>query len=224
MRRWTRMLGGFAGLTAILMFSGCGEDPKQKIALLEEENHTLYADLESLRGNLDTLTQQRDRCRSDLLLAQQANGDLQGRLAAVPPMADLPGQWQAVPGGAMIALPGSVLFPSGKAVLKRQSKGVLGRIASEIKGSFGGKDIYVFGHTDKDPIKKSKWQDNRQLSGERALAVVRYLQSRGLPPSSVVACGWGEHRPIASNKTSSGKSKNRRVEIYAVDPALVAAR
>lgn len=224
MRRLTRMLGGFGCLTAILMFSGCGEDPKAKIALLEEENHTLYADLESLRGNLDTLTQQRDRCRSDLMLVQRANGDLQGRLAAVPPPVDLPGQWKAVPGGAMIALPGNVLFPSGKAVLKRNSKGVLGRIASEIKGSFGGKDIYVFGHTDKDPIKKSKWQDNRQLSGERALAVVRYLQSQGLSPASVVACGWGEYRPIASNKTSTGKSKNRRVEIYAVDPAIVAAR
>ena len=95
----------------------------------------------------------------------------------------------SVPGGAMIAIPGSVLFSSGKVTLRRDSKSIMSRIASEIQSNFSGKDIYVFGHTDTDPIKKSKWQDNRQLSSERALAVVRHLQSRGVSPSSLVACG-----------------------------------
>ncbi len=124
----------------------------------------------------------------------------------------------------MIAIPGSVLFKSGKVTLRRESKNVLSKIASEITGNFAGKDVYVFGHTDTDPIKKSKWKDNRQLSTERALAVVRYLQTLSVSPKSLVACGCGEHRPVTSNNSSSGRSKNRRVEIFAVDPTLVAAR
>ena len=124
----------------------------------------------------------------------------------------------------MIAIPGSVLFKSGKVTLRRESKNVLSKIASEITGNFAGKDIYVFGHTDTDPIKKSKWKDNRQLSTERSLAVVRYLQTQSVSPKSLVACGCGEHRPMTSNSSSSGRSKNRRVEIFAVDPTLVAAR
>ena len=211
------------GLCGLLTATGC-EDPKQRIAMLEEDNRGLYAELEMLRTEMDSAKQQRDLCETDLLTLQQNNTDLRGRLAGIPRQIDMPGQWQAVPGGAMIAIPGNVLFNSGKVTLRRDSKNIMSRIASEIQSNFAGKDIYVFGHTDTDPIKKSKWQDNRQLSSERALAVVRHLQSRGVSPSSLVACGCGEHRPVTSNKSRSGKSKNRRVEIFAVDPAMVASR
>ena len=211
------------GLCGLLTATGC-EDPKQRIAMLEEDNRGLYAELEMLRTEMDSAKQQRDRCETDLLTLQQNNTDLRGRLAGIPRQIDMPGQWQAVPGGAMIAIPGNVLFNSGKVTLRRDSKNIMSRIASEIQSNFAGKDIYVFGHTDTDPIKKSKWQDNRQLSSERALAVVRHLQSRGVSPSSLVACGCGEQRPVTSNKSKSGKSKNRRVEIFAVDPAMVASR
>ena len=218
-----RIMGVAAATFMLLLATGC-EDPKQKIAMLEDQNGRLYTDMETLRAELDGVKRQRDRCQNDLLSASQANSDLQGRLASRPRAVDLPSQWQAVPGGAMVAIPGSVLFASGKAVLKRDSRSVLSRIGSDIKGSFAGKDIYVFGHTDTDPIKKSKWQDNRQLSSERALAVVRYLQSKGISPSKLVSCGWGEHRPVGSNASRGGKNKNRRVEIFAVDPTLVASR
>jgi chemotaxis protein MotB len=211
------------GLCGLLAASGC-EDPKQRIAMLEEENRSLYADLDTLRAGMASIKQQRDRCENDLLTLQGDNNDLRGRLSATPQQVDMPGQWQAVPGGAMIAIPGSVLFSSGKVTLKQDSKSVMSRIASEIQSNFSGKDIYVFGHTDTDPIKKSKWQDNRQLSSERALAVVRHLQSQGVSPASLVACGCGEHRPATSNKSTSGRAKNRRVEIFAVDPAMVASR
>ncbi len=222
MGRRKSMVWACLGLCGLLTATGCGD--KEQIAMLEDENRGLYANLELLRSEMDSAKQQRDRCETDLLAMQQNNNDLRTRLAGMPPQVDLPGQWQAVPGGAMIAIPGNVLFSSGKVKLKRDSKSVMSRIASEIQSNFPSKDIYVFGHTDTDPIKKSKWQDYRQLSSERALAVVRHLQSQGVSPSRLVACGCGEHRPATSNKSSSGKSKNRRVEIFAVDPAMVASR
>ena len=68
-------------------------------------------------------------------------------------------------------------------------------------------------HTDSDPIKKSKWKDNWELSAQRALSVLRYLVQRGTPEDRIRATGRGASQPIASNTTASGKAKNRRVEI-----------
>ena len=71
----------------------------------------------------------------------------------------------------------------------------------------------VVGHTDTDPIKKSKWKDNWELSAQRALSVLRYLVKRGITKEKIQAVGCGESQSIASNSTASGKARNRRVEI-----------
>ena len=84
-----------------------------------------------------------------------------------------------------------------------------------LKERYAGRRIDVVGHTDSDPIKKTAklWNDNWELSAERALTVLRYMVQRGIPPSTIRAVGCGESRPVASNSTSSGKARNRRVEI-----------
>ena len=71
----------------------------------------------------------------------------------------------------------------------------------------------VVGHTDTEPIKKSSWKDNLELSAQRALSVTRYLMDHGIPDKQVEASGCGSARPVASNSTADGKAKNRRVEI-----------
>lgn len=221
-----------AGLAVIFMTVGTGcEDPKARIAILEDENRALAMDLEQARAQMDRAQRDNEACQSSLMAAQRQNSDLRTQLASKPtaapaaaaPVMDMPGNWQPVPGGAMVAIDGSVLFDSGKAALKQSSQKLLNQLASEIRSSFGDKDIYVFGHTDTDPIKKSGWKDNRELSAQRSLAVVRYLAEQGLPQSHLVACAWGEHRPVASNANKDGKSKNRRVEFFAVDPTIAMA-
>ena len=84
-----------------------------------------------------------------------------------------------------------------------------------LHSKYGGNDIDVVGHTDSDPIKKSRklWKDNWALSAERALAVLRYLSDRGVRPERIRAVAAGQGHPVASNTTASGKEKNRRVEI-----------
>ncbi len=66
-----------------------------------------------------------------------------------------------------------------------------------------------------DPINKTKdlWKDNWDLSAQRALAVVRYLQGHGISDKLIRAVGCGEARPVDTNTTTAGKAKNRRVEI-----------
>ncbi|MBN2584316.1 MAG: OmpA family protein [Planctomycetes bacterium] len=104
-------------------------------------------------------------------------------------------------------------FMSGKAVLKPTATAELGRIAEAIKRDYPGRMIRVEGHTDGDPIKKSGWKDNWELSCERAATVVRQLVASGVSAENVCVAGYGEHQPVADNKTAAGKSKNRRVEI-----------
>jgi chemotaxis protein MotB len=119
----------------------------------------------------------------------------------------------AAAGTVTVTLPNTILFSSGKADLKKEAGGELNNIVSVLKTRYEGSDIDVIGHTDTDPIKKSKWKDNWQLSAERALAVVRYIESQGIEGQRLRAIGCGEKRPVASNANASGKAKNRRVEI-----------
>ena len=73
--------------------------------------------------------------------------------------------------------------------------------------------IDVVGHTDSDPIQKSKWKDNWELSSQRSLTVVRYLIDKGVNKEKIRAVGRGDSQPVASNTAADGKAKNRRVEI-----------
>lgn len=118
-------------------------------------------------------------------------------------------------GTITVTLPNSILFGSGQATLKRATSSELDHIHSVLRQKYAGKQIDVVGHTDTDPIRKTKdkWKDNWELSAERALTVARYLIQKGIAEDKIRAVGCGESRPVASNSTTSGKAKNRRVEI-----------
>ena len=106
-----------------------------------------------------------------------------------------------------------ILFSPGKATLKKASITELNHILSVLQSKYSGREIDIIGHTDSDPIKKSGWKDNWELSAQRSLSVVRYLLSRGFPADKIRQAGCSEYRPIASNASSSSKARNRRVEI-----------
>jgi len=199
--------------------TGCATNPKNQIASLEKDRNDLAAQLQRTKAELDAAKRARDELDRRFQAANRTADDLRAQLANQPVPAEpaAPG-WTAVPGGAMIAIDDSVLFAPGKNVLRDQALRTLDAIASTIEGEYAGKDILVFGHTDDRPIKKSGWEDNWQLSAERALAVVRYLGDHGVAPDRLAASGCGEHRPRAKNDSEANRSSNRRVEIFAIDP------
>lgn len=199
---------------------GCSDELKTKdahIALIEDTNQRLTEDLAAAQRRTDDLMRQGDECNAQLVAARSGMDDLKAQLAAVP-QPTTPEGWQSVPGGAMIAIEGSVLFSSGKAALRDRGRSTLAAITSTIRAEYPTKDIYVMGHTDDVPIKKSGWKDNYELSAQRALSVVRYLADHGIDPRRLVACGAGQHRPRVPNANDDNRTRNRRVEIYAVDP------
>jgi len=189
-----RMIRQGAAVVAVVLTTtcGCATKEKQRIAMLEEANRTLTGRLNLTRGELDSAVRDRDELNRRLQAALSEVGLLGNQLAARPePQEAAPG-WTAVPGGAMIAIEGRVLFDPGKITLRNAARATLDAVRSTLEGEYADKDVLVFGHTDDQPIKKSGWKDNYELSCHRALAVLRYIKSRGVN-NNTAAGGWGDH-------------------------------
>lgn len=102
-------------------------------------------------------------------------------------------------------------FDFDKAVLKPEGKAKLDDLTSKIKG-INLEVIIAVGHT--DSVGSDDY--NQKLSIRRSEAVKAYLVSSGVEKNRVYTEGKGEKQPIADNKTSEGRAKNRRVEIEVV--------
>ncbi len=119
-------------------------------------------------------------------------------------------------GKIAVTLPSSVFFNSGQATLKKKAKGSLTKVGNAIKNDFPNETIRVEGHTDSDPIKRTRsiYASNWELSAKRAANVLHFLVGKcGLDSKRLYLAGFGEYQPIASNNTKKGKKQNRRVEI-----------
>ena len=112
-----------------------------------------------------------------------------------------------------------VLFASGSADLGPQGEAGLDTFATELKEVMARipKDLpwilQVDGHTDRIPIKTSRFPSNWELSAGRAIEVVNYLVSRGVPPHRLSATGYGEFQPIDPRDDEIGHRRNRRIEL-----------
>jgi chemotaxis protein MotB len=103
-------------------------------------------------------------------------------------------------------------FPSGSANIIKPFKTIVDKI-SEVFRSFDGV-IIVSGHTDNIPIKTYRFRSNWELSSSRAVSVIHELvKTSALRDKKFKIAAYAETRPVDSNDTSIGRSKNRRVEI-----------
>ena len=105
-----------------------------------------------------------------------------------------------------------VLFDSGQATLKPQSAPILGKV-SKLLSVAAQHDVQVEGHTDNVPIRGSLYPTNWELSTARASGVVRFLIEHGAAKMRMAASGYAALHPISDNRTTAGRSRNRRVEI-----------
>lgn len=119
-------------------------------------------------------------------------------------------------GQLKVDLVDKVLFDSGDARISRRGEGILARVAA-VLGRVADRQIQVAGHTDDAPISprlKGRYPTNWELSTSRATNVVRFLEERAhIPPTRLVATGYGPFHPVASNATPRGRARNRRIEI-----------
>lgn len=123
--------------------------------------------------------------------------------------------------GVKITVGATVLFPSGSSELTEKGKSVLRKVIETLKKR-GGVNIVVEGHTDNIPIKgdlAKVYPTNWELSAARSLSVLHYLVDKGIPESRLESRAYGSQRPIASNETDQGRTKNRRIELMIMESA-----
>ena len=117
-------------------------------------------------------------------------------------------------GKVYVSMDEKLLFESGKTEVSPRGREALAQLAGVLAQE---KDLNVMveGHTDNVEYNGSgPIHDNWDLSTKRATAVVTILtENTGINPRNLTAAGRSEYAPVASNETSEGKSKNRRIEI-----------
>lgn len=113
--------------------------------------------------------------------------------------------------GLVVSIQETLLFDSGSATITNHARAVLEKVSTVLASV--PNQIKVEGHTDNLPINTSQFPSNWDLSVIRATNVVQILQNDGIDPSRLSATGYGEYRPIASNDTEAGRSKNRRIDL-----------
>jgi outer membrane protein OmpA-like peptidoglycan-associated protein len=113
--------------------------------------------------------------------------------------------------GAQIRIKEKIQFELDKATIRPESFGLLDEVARVIS-SHPQLRVEVQGHTDAS----GDAEHNRELSQQRATAVVRYLGGRGIAMAQLHAKGFGASTPIADNSTDVGRERNRRVEFRVV--------
>jgi len=115
-------------------------------------------------------------------------------------------------GGIRIRIRDSMLFDTGRAEVKPAFRPLLKRIGDVL--CCIPNEVVVEGHTDDVPIHTEQFPSNYWLSSARALKVMEAMMGDAhVPGERLVAVGYGQYRPLASNDTPEGRASNRRVEI-----------
>jgi outer membrane protein OmpA-like peptidoglycan-associated protein len=109
----------------------------------------------------------------------------------------------------------TITFPVNSATLSKDAKGTLDQVAGDLSGQNTGYMLELEGYTDATGSE----QYNIGLSQRRAEAVERYLVSKNLPLFRIAIVGLGKDKPVADNKTRSGRAQNRRVEVRVLKSA-----
>ena len=199
-------------LSLMVLFVGCAE-----LKSLREERVVMNQRIEELqreRDDLDSRYNLSEQEKAELIeerdRLENARRSMEERLSGSGASVRIK------EGKISVMLPSSILFNSGQTKLKKAAKNSLKKVCNVLKKDFPNATIRIEGHTDSDPLKRTKnvYKSNWELSALRASNVLHYLvDSCRLDPKKLYIAGFGKHQPVASNKSKEGKKKNRRVEI-----------
>jgi chemotaxis protein MotB len=204
------------------LFASCASS--QYRAALDEkdaDNKELREERANLKGEVRDVNAQKDSLETALAEANARLLETPQKTAGEDhPELDKVGVGYGMRDGRLvISVPSEISFPSGKAELSKDGQKALAAVAKLLKDKHAGDEYWIEGHTDSDPIVKSKYSSNRELSLARAMAVLHYfVDDANVADGKCVIAGWGPYRPVAPNDTKANKAKNRRVEIIVETP------
>ena len=180
--------------------------------------------VDALRSEKENVLRQRAAIEAELLTCRARCESLEAQLrekprsGVIPTPFEIPSELQDLVGirrrggDTIIDIPSDLFFTSGSSKLTSQSKTTMGHVVKFIKSESRGGMIRIEGHTDSDPVRRSKgrYHCNWELSFERSHAVMHFLlESGGFDPQAIVCESYGQHQPV----DTKNKSRNRRVEI-----------
>jgi len=203
-----------------------GDSSRAKIAMLTQE-------VEQLRQQLGVTEQQKaDEQAKSSGLTQQLNlalaaqveelrkyrSDFFGKLRAV--LADRPGisivgDRFVLQSDVSFGISSAELTPAGVAQMTELAatfRQIIDKIPSDVNWV-----LRVDGHTDMTPIHNGRFASNWELSAARAISVVKFLITQGIPATHLAATGFGENQPVDPGDTPEAYARNRRIEIRLTD-------
>ena len=199
--------------------SGKNKEGKEVSGLVSQETIELYAKIADVQSTVESKVTVQDQGLINNEVEQAAiekerdlefqrikaelSNEIQNGLAEVEKEGDK----------VIIRLAEQGSFESGSANLKSQFKTLLNSVGNTVSSSKG--EIRIEGHTDNVPvIANAKFKSNWDLSGARAGSVADYLiDSSNINQGRISVQGFADTKPIQSNDSASGRSKNRRIEI-----------
>ena len=178
---------------------------------LQKDKSALEREKESLRAKLTEIESELQRIREQ---SQRSIAAIQERFK------DTVGAVLDDAGRLKLDVKGKILFETGSAILSTEGKELLDAISEEVllNADYSDYAIRIEGHTDNTPIGGDELR-NWNLSTERAIAAVKYLQEHAnVSAKRLAATGYAFYQPIDPAETPEAKAKNRRIEIILVPP------
>lgn len=196
-------------------------EARLKVAALEAEKRAAdekVVDLEGQKTQLaterETLSQEVAAKEAELQRLKATYDSLEDKMQEEIAKGEI--RLSKLAGRVQVDLVDKILFDSGEAMLSKRGEEVLARVGA-VLAKVDDKQIQVSGHTDDSPPSeklKAIYPSNWELSVARAVNVTRFLNENAkVPARRLVAAGYGQYHPIASNKNHAGRARNRRIEI-----------
>lgn len=208
-------------------------------ALEQNSNEALQASIEKNRGLLEEIQIKEGELLSERTLLDSLSNELSSRIARVEELEGLIADKEALMSAlknsladALVSFKGnglSVEQRGGKVYVSMENKllfqsgswsvGSTGKQALKQLGNVLAANpeiaVLIEGHTDSDPyIGNDNLSGNWDLSTKRATEIVKLLlKNNSIKAENLTAAGRGQHQPLATNKTATGKAKNRRIEV-----------
>ena len=205
------------------------ESARAQVALLNRQMAALREQLSKLSATLAESESRAERQKVQISsLGRRLNAALASKVAELSRYrSEFFGRLREVLGrhpgirivGDRFVFQSEVLFATGSAEVGDAGKEQLTHLAStlnEISPKIPKELDWILridGHTDRVPINTAKYPSNWELSTARAISVVRYLISSGIPAERLAATGFGENQPIDDRNDEIGRRRNRRIEL-----------
>jgi chemotaxis protein MotB len=217
---WMKLAGARLETAAAAEAMERGKAERAELAQRLEKLEADRADLLALRNELSVQVQAKEEELSKL---QGTYKELETKMKEEIAKGDV--RLSQTGGRIKVDLVDKILFDVGDASITSRGEEVLSRVGAVLV-NVADKKIQVSGHTDDQPISdrlRGRYPTNWELASARASNVVRFLEEKArVPGRRLVAAAYGPWEPISSNRTPSGRARNRRIEIV-LTPALAPA-